>query len=33
MRKTHGPNEGFHKATGAAVLPFFVELLRHFEVG
>ena len=33
MRKTHGPNEGFHKETGAVVLPFFVALLRQFETG
>ena len=31
MRKTHGPNEGFHKSTGRATLPFFVELVRRFR--
>ena len=31
MRKTHGPNEGFHKATGEVVLPFFIRLLRQFD--
>ena len=30
MRKTHGPNEGFDKATGKVCLPFFVELLGRF---
>ena len=32
MRKTHGPNEGFHKSTGRATLPFFVELVRRFRL-
>ena len=32
MRKTHGPNEGFEKATGKECLPFFVELVRQFAV-
>ena len=32
MRKTHGPNEGFHKSTGRATLPFFVELVRRFSL-
>jgi len=30
MRKTHGMNEGFHKATGLTTLPFFVLLTRAF---
>ena len=30
MRKTHGPNEGFEKATGRTCLPFFVELVGQF---
>ena len=30
MRKTHGPNEGFDKATGRACLPFFVGLVGQF---
>jgi len=30
MRKTHGPNEGFHKETGRRVLPFFVSLVARF---
>ena len=32
MRKTHGPNEGFHKATGRACLPFFVRLVGRFAL-
>ena len=32
MRKTHGPNEGFHKSTGRTTLPFFVELVRRFSL-
>ena len=32
MRKTHGPNEGFDKATGLICMPFFVGLVRHFAI-
>ncbi|EOD13311.1 hypothetical protein EMIHUDRAFT_119895 [Emiliania huxleyi CCMP1516] len=32
MRKTHGPNEGFHKAAGRQVLPFFVAAVAAFAL-